>query len=374
MYMNQAKLSKSARFPGQIALVAVLITTSTILIVGWHRLLLVGIAFNNDYVSWTLAGVVTLVAVIMARSVASERIRIAEDKATGKLSRDFTWLAYFVILFSLSAMGTLNTFLYYGEGSVIIGEAIETTLDCLSELQAIGTRVTKYPAYESLRVKVNEAFGSWSREASNDRNYGEGPVAKQLMANLTSILPGLHPLSGACYKPDCVNRVIKRTEEGVNQAIVSTNEYRDGRILERELLKINLIKGIDGSIESLGKLKLSPEGSQNINSARQSLESAWTIYDKLSGQIKSFEPMKNSPICFEKRSQVRYLGALSQIFPMLIERRNKISTYIFLFAAMILDLIMIASFIRALGSTSKVVGSSAAQAGMPKFLWVDPTN
>lgn len=223
---------------------------------GWQSILsqFVKISANetvNLAATWTLGVVISVVGVILAWAVASERARIRNDKAAR-----FTWVAYFAVLVVLSALGTMNWLFKELEASTFVKEATENTLRSLTALDQFANSSIKLTKTDELKAKQEEEkrdlqarlqqlknyyeaakvkadvepdrfrkqilglFDSFESEVRNPLKEGCGQVAKGYLEEIKAKLPDLRLPSGDCGEanPDVMLKVYR---EAIDKALTN---------------------------------------------------------------------------------------------------------------------------------------------------------
>ncbi len=246
--------SKSSNSVATLALISLIPVFIFVIANGWQSILsqFVKISANetlNLAATWTLGVVISVVAVILAWAVASERARIRNDKAAR-----FTWIAYFGVLVVLSALGTMNWLFKELEASTFVKESTENTLKSLTALdQFVGSaiKLTKTDEmkarqeeekrdlqarleqlqnyYEAAKAKAgveperfrNQILGlfdSFEAEVRNPLKEGCGEVARGYLQEIKTKLPDLRLPSGDCGEanPDVMLKVYR---EAIDKAL-----------------------------------------------------------------------------------------------------------------------------------------------------------
>ncbi len=345
-----------------MALLGVILLFGAVLSVGWHRLLLTSVWQENEFIAWGLAVVIAFFAVIMARQVAYLRHK-----------NDRTWWAYFFVLFTLSALGTLNTVFYYGEGRLVLAENLDRAGECLSQLDLEASRALSSPRYDAKKARVEQLMIGLEAEIRNPVNCGQGPVANSIIQRIRAELPQFAPLSNAPGQAAHLceaDQLISAYKNTVARLLRTTPEYTDARIEEKEKFVDKLNKIIKNHRDSL----LAAKAQLNAGT----FEDAKRVVEQVAGTSTEFKS-KNilggesaSIKCGIDLNAVRGLGSPSQIIPLLINRSDRVSTYIYIMAAILADIILIMCFAQILrgsetynaGNPTPIRGTSA-----PIYLW-----
>ena len=237
--------SKSSNHVALLALISLIPIFVFVIGNGWASILvpyvqLGGAPSIDSIVAYTAGIMFGLVSVILAWAVASERARLRHDKTS-----KYTWFAYLVFLFALSALGTMNWLFKVSEIPTFIKEAATSTSDslkALDELAQKGITLAKTEALqqaheeqenklrglvtqlkgeldavrsqtaidqEKLRIDIETLFDAFKSEVTNEMRAGCGEVAKGYIDEIKVKLgEDLNLPSGNCRdaKPDALVR------------------------------------------------------------------------------------------------------------------------------------------------------------------------
>lgn len=219
----------------QYVLVCLILGFVSVLSIGWGEMLSQAPTFFFfPPAGWAVALLIALFAIFLARAVASERLRLKQTKDS---AFRFAWLAYFVILLGISAVGTAN-FMYekvFSEGSEDRNQVLREVRAEFNKLKLAG--LTALSA-ESVREKVREIqvlSQNLQREILNPNRCGHGPEAKKIERQLKTIL-GSHyaPTSGGDFMDSCSPAYADIYKEAVDRAIPTWQEAQNEWRLEKQ--------------------------------------------------------------------------------------------------------------------------------------------
>jgi hypothetical protein len=365
----------------RIVLVTFKFIFMAVLGVGWFRLLLPTVGDWLTSLSWVsiisaiLAGGLAFFAPFLARMIGALRSVAGLQKAS------FSWVVYFIPLFAISALGTLNTMFYFGESRIILLETVDQAHDALEKLASRSKTVLVTPAFTA---KQDQAYGllqSVFDEINNPNNCGEGPVARANMAQLQKLLPDFKALSAGARDCSKSAEISKLYKNQVDKLLAATSEYQTEKVAQTRVLseKINntvtqqqaLLQkaksGLDISALTGGtsnaadrrsastageKTTAAPNDNKSLGgraAIEASIESAATAMRSLKADLSAFKgPTSVADLPDTKELQtIRGLGSLSQVIPSLLARLDRASTYYYILAAVLMDLILIAFYTRA---------------------------
>lgn len=231
------------------------------------------------------SSVLGLVAVILAWAVASERARLRQEKTS-----PYTWIAYLVFLFALSALGTMNWLFKVSASAEFITETAKDTEKRLSELDSLA-RDIPFPLTDAqlqkkdeqkiqltaLITKLEGELDAVVREATDGQEQGrnrivalmdafEAEITNELRAGCGEVAQGyindikqqlgadLNLPSGNCNdaKPDVVVRTYRA-------AIEKALERRYGNT-GAACMDSQQVKDIAGQIEQIIQVPPTPLG------------------------------------------------------------------------------------------------------------------
>jgi hypothetical protein len=374
----------------QAVLLGVIAIFLTVLVAGWSKLLAPSLSADFAHAAWGLALGIALIAVLLAKGVAAEIVRLGVAEQAGQPERDKTWWAYFAVLLTLSSLATMNTAFYYGEGRLVLTEVIDKTHRSLDELQAIASSILVNPQFNQKAAKINSLLVKLEEEIRNPRNCGEGQVARGILEEIRSELPGFHRLSGNSLNCKGLDEIISSYKNQANRLLRNSPDYVAGKVGRMETLLIALRervaqenKKLDAAKSALAGARAGSEitssGSTYVN-AQEALESASTTYSELVLEVENASGKSGVMPRAIAVDHARQLGSIAQIIPSLLGRLDRISTYLYILAAVFLDVILIMCFMRVLRGVIHPVEfpQPGRRAGGPtverdlKFLWVDP--
>lgn len=393
---------------GVIALVGIVIA------VGWYNLIAPSLFENFQFLSIPLAMGIAALAIVAARTVASEVIRVRKDSDA---PNRHTWIVFLLLLFGLSALGTLNTAIYYGEGPAVLRESLETASSSLTRLQARSTSLLATPNFDAKKKIVDDLMTNLEKEALHDANCGLGDKSRQHMAALKRELPGFVELTG---KPNCKTTEGKRQlastlasyREQTQRLLRNSVEYRLDRVGDVERIQAAMRATLPPLMERIEAAKRGITGVESEASgagpsggarteARQALVGAARDYGSLLNQFKEHHPpgaaLPALPASSDTAAPQRAnyddlaaaipiaaavgLGSISQVAPLLVERLStpgaRLRTCGYIAFALLLDLLLVVAFKLAMTRGPEAPARPANRSFTATdddlhFLWVSP--
>ena len=247
----------SANSSNSVAILALLSLLPVFVFVisnGWQSILapFINVSENstvNSAAAWAAGIAISLVAVVLAWGVASERARLRIDK-----SARFTWLAYLGVLIVLSSLGTMNWLFKVLEAPTFLKEATESTQAKLTQLDQLALNGIKLSKTDELRAEQDQEkrelqtereqlenyydsatlkasaepdkfkkqilglFDSFESEVRNPLKEGCGEVARGYLQEIQAKLPDLRLPSGDCRRAD-PDVMLKAYREAIIKAL-----------------------------------------------------------------------------------------------------------------------------------------------------------
>lgn len=370
--------------PAKYILIGVIAVFIPMLGVGWKRMIEPVFSANFVLFAWLIGFFIAGLAVVLASGVASEKVKLKMAELAGMPHSDSTWMFYFAMLFAFSALGTMNAAFFVGEGHSVIIESSDTALRTLDQMQSKAVSVLASPQFLEKKSRVDGLLVSLAEEIHNRRNCGEGPEARKILAEITAELPTFHRLSGITKNCTGIDSVIRSYKDQAAQLLTTSPEYVTANLGKKDAFIVTLNERVSAAKATLvsTKFALSEAGSGNsdaLSAAKNALESAATTYATL---LVDLEQLSDKPNALPRSIEVnhaRQLGSISQIIPSLMSRLDRLSTYLYIFAAVFFDLILIRCFMRvAMGEAMRAnaVASKPAAKKIPdgklRFIWVNP--
>lgn len=371
--------------PQQLALLAIVVLFVAVVTAGWHRLLapvLSTFTPSSPLAAGLLSAVaalaIAIIAVILARAVADERVdgaRARENKSAA--GNDRTWWAYFFILFALSALGTMNTVFYYGEGGIVLREHLAQARQCLNELETTAKDALQTPAYSKRVAQVNGLLTRLEEEIRNPRNCGEGPEANRILQQLGRELGSeFTPLSGRSRDCQRVHELMTSYRRIAADLLRTSPDYTRENVARKEALMATIAEFTRSAHKRLDDAE-SALAAGSRGDAQDALEGAASYYGKMTLELTGASGGPQTTSCTIDVRQIRGLGSIAQVIPILMHRLDHLSTYLYILLALLLDVILIACFMRVLRSAQQPTDrppttTDGASGRQPHFLWVNP--
>lgn len=349
-----AEVSNSVSF---YALISLIVMFVVIVAYGWSTMLVPVISLPSgwsDFLSpiftllrYAVGLAIAVAGVLFGKAVAAERIRIsAEEEAKFKN----TWKAYFIVLFVISALGTMNTMFVYTQGSYALSEAISKTRNHLQQLKfRIDDRLAT-SNYDQQRADIAQLFGNFEKELRNPANCGFGAQSNMRFRELQVVLPKLKPLSlgsGACANVGEQITSYRQIVEALMDDLpdpATKKRYQQRKAFSTQIEKtITDIEEIKVQNASLDKAVVVP-----------ALAAAWITYERIlrEAELTSGSSFELPAKIVDKNAQS--MGDITQIIPLLIEHSDDPKTYVIIGAALLFDILLIQFFSRYLHSRTVV--------------------
>ena len=245
----------------------------------------------------------------------------------------------FAMLLVISAVGVFNSLMLNLEGRRIFAETIEDSIDHFTLLESAAAGEIARRGIAAHIEQVNNLESALTREINNPLNCGQGPVAARIIEQLKQELPGFQPLSSTgvnCSKND---KVVADYQSRIAELVDNAPWNNPDLVAVRE----------DAGSEKtqLEKLESSTQGMFApglLRVAAPQLEGADVRYredrEKLARQGSDVSPI--SPKL--NLDQINSLGERSQLLNLIIDRLNKVSTYVYLALAVFFDWMMVYLF------------------------------
>lgn len=275
-----------------------------------------------------LATVFALTAWFLARYIGSEDDGI----------RRFAPL--FALLLTISAVGVFNSLMLNLEGRKIFGETIEDSIDRFTLIESASSKALTARGVGAHVNKVRELESALLREIENPLNCGQGPEAHRIIRELQGELPGFVPLSSTggvdCSKNDQVitdyRSRIGELIDGAGWNVPDLVAVRQDAVTQKSALQ--KLSTASAGMFAPGLLRI----------AAPQLQAADVVFradrEKLSRQDVDVSQLP-SKLGLE---EINSLGEWSQLLNLIIDRLNKISTYLYLALAVFFDWMMVYLF------------------------------
>lgn len=333
--------------PALLALFGIAMLFLFIVTRGWQNLL----SNYGSYISIIAAFLIAFVAVVLSWAIASERVINPLKRSTA--------LAYFFILFNISALGTVNAMLVMFQSNNVFREEIDKAADAIVGLRDYGKRSIDTKNYDEFRSSINDKWRNLKSELENPVMCGQGPVASARIVELQQYLPNFRTLagSGRCEK---ITALIISYDSQIKQLSKESKIYLDNKE------KLDLIDKIDDQsanmLNLIGNIRKNLNSSYSVSDIKSQFYKISENYSLLRQEIFTSGIGENEKI--QRRidiSSFSAMGDIGQILPFIAKRLDDVSTYIYLFIALILDVTLISAFARVISSGPSANQRKAAQ-------------
>lgn len=379
----------------QTALIGIMVLFAIVLIAGWNKLLSSSLPAELVSVAWLGAALLAVIAIALAKGIAVHRVQNKDSLVDGENRSDKTWIAYFIVLFSISALGTMNTAFYFGEGRLVLSEAIDRAHQSLDLMLATTPKILGNPQLDQKQAVINGLLVSLEGEITNangGKSCGVGKQAQKIIREITQELPGFREYSGGTGVHACAGfeAKFKEISQGyrnqANQLLRNHPTYVAANGARVEMLLTTLRERIAQEIKKLEAAKLALNGRSDATEngggylqAQRALETAASTYAEFLVEMEKASSVPHNLPRAIAVDQARQLGSIAQIIPSLLGRIDRISTWIYLLAAILFDVILIMCFMRVLRSEPNISNMPRErQTGKPvterdlHYLWVNP--
>lgn len=257
------------------------------------------------------------------------------------------YVPLFAFLLLISAVGIFNTLMLTFEGRQIFTEAVESAERQWTILNS-GLDGMNDEAVEKRIGRIKGLQSQLEQELRNPMRCGQGDQAYRILQQLREELPSLQPLSRGTRR-DCsrVDQVIASYDQLIGQLIRSSDWFKDAEYAQRQEEKARIAKSADINREALAKLRPLIEGSMAANlikSVKPQLLEIDAQYRESALIFLNRRPDSGIEPKLELLS-VKSVGEVSQLPPLLIDRSNKVTTYVYLILAVFVDFLMIYLFV-----------------------------
>jgi len=329
------KRNNSNDVPALLALIGVIIIFIAIVGRGWHTLFVGDGAFIAIFAGLLMA----VIATVLAYAIASEQVNSPTAKST--------MLAYFFVLFNISALGTINSMFVMFQGANVFREEIDKGASAVVKLRDLGTDAIDLHEYEKFQSNLKEKWRNLKAELENPQLCGQGQVAARRIEERQEVLPSFRILAGggSCNKLPSLVAAYERQIielEKISPVVISNKE--------KIALKLNLKKETSFMLDELASTQKMLNGSYRLADVKARLFDVAERYLISRQELGSmFTTDEKIPFRIETKS-ISALGDIGQIIPFMATRLTELSTYIYLLIALILDIAVVASFSRVLRS------------------------
>ena len=345
-----------------------------IIAAGWNKLLLVSAVIDWPWVPRVLGVLLAITAIGLAKGIAEERF-VARDKIEDG-APDRTWMAYVFVLFLISALGTMNTLYYYGEGRVILSETIDDTRNTMTRFNVEVAKILRNTKLEEKQATVNRLLTKLEAEIINPNGgetCGVGPNASNTINEITAVLPGFAKFSsGKAYKCDQGDRQFAAIVQGYKDQAqrllrndleyVNTEYEKKAAFINAVNIRVNSAVGkLDAAKAALAgntkqkstgaaSVPISEQNDSELNDAydvaKQAIENAAVTYGELKINLEQISGVTSALPPKIDTATTRQLGAIMQIVPLILSRWNHFSSWVVLLVAVAADVTLIMLFAR----------------------------
>ena len=331
------------------SLIGIVIVFILIVTYGWSAMLkgiislppnLSFLDFIADLVRLVVSALIAIFGVVLAKAVAAERLR---NQTNEDQKNSYAWLAYFFVLFCISALGTINTVFLATQQADVVAKEIESTRAKLQLLKKSSDSAFATPEYDNKKLIIDSLFVGFESELKNPANCGFGAQANARFRELQAMLPRLQPMSLGSGSCENVERQIPEYRRLVDKEVEA---LADPETRERILSRVRNSQEIEKVLDSLQEL-VSSNPHLSSSGARPPLSYASSVYSKVYAEIKSESQAAVSQLPENISSlSVRGMGNMVQTVALLFGRLNDLQTYIIFLGAIALDILLIAFFSR----------------------------
>ena len=302
-----------------------------ILTYGWFRTFE---TWGNGVTPYISALVLSTIALILAREIARQRAHHPDEYITP--------IAYFFVLFLISALGTINTLNYSLTGVSVAENGIKNANDSVKALQNRAAQILNTTEYDTWSSAVEANRILLNDEIINPANCGQGPEAKKRIDELQVLLPSFKITSGMgdCKKSKDLIDQYKKT---IAKLINLSPEYLKNR--ERLDLKKEIQEQTSNLIEKdLESLQNKLHTTSDIKEIQSGLKRVANIYRGLRDKLvtiagKEVNLKENIDI-----TAAISVGGLGGLADFMASQLNSLTTYLFSLIAIMLDLTVIYSW------------------------------
>lgn len=306
---------------------------------------IVGYGWSRNFWSWNLpvvpylAGLVlALVAMALAYATAAERLQCGRTNSVAA--------AYFFVLFLISALGTINTLFINFSGVTIMKEGIASAQEATLNLRNKAPQLLPTSDWDAFEKNVNVKLLQLNQEIKNPRLCGQGPEAAKIMRELVVLLPNFRPLAGGGC--DNSSQIVSAYERQVSGLLKSSAEYQ--AVSKRISIRDEVVAKSSKTLESLDSSSKSLTGVSDIGAAKKVLEEAAGQYAAAKQTLDSGLTQPSSLPSKIDTSSAAALGNIGYVVSIVFTRWLDLTTYFYVFVALMLDVILVIAFQKVLRS------------------------
>lgn len=245
----------------------------------------------------------------------------------------------FALLLIISAVGVFNSLMLNLEGRRIFAETIENSAERFTAVDAAAVKALSQKGVGRHLDKVEELRSALIREINNPLNCGQGAEARRIIAELRRELPGFVPLSSTGV--DCSK----------NEEVVADYNSRIDELIKRAPWNDAVLQEARENAAS-ANAQLQKLGTRSATLMAPGLLSE--VAPQLGGIDMQYRQTRNlltrrdldvSALPAQlNMTAVNSLGEWSQLLNLIVDRLDRISTYLYLALAVLFDWMMVYLF------------------------------
>lgn len=339
-------MKHNARSQSDTTALYVLITMIGVFVVlvanGWSKFLLNEPLFASYPILAYLGGLaVAGIGVILAKGVASERLRISAE-ADPKFKN--TWLAYFFVLFIFSSIGTMNFLFTTFRATNTVEDTIGRTVLGLRELEIKCKAALPTPELDKKRIVVRAIFDRFSAEIRNPVICGMGAVSLKHFNDLKQALPNLIQPANLGSGQNCskVDDLVKSYGIATENAL---KEWVNVNLVE-ERSNEGLLNKFESNIRPLvaDLERIQAKQAKGPDEYRPALTKAWNAYkDMLSEAEQKSKRTLDAPRTLED-PRIADIGRFITVLILLLSQWSDPMSYLIFSLAILVDVVLIMAY------------------------------
>jgi hypothetical protein len=330
----RAKSKNLNERPAVLALIGISILFFVIITYGWQGLF----SGLGTGLAVTIGAVVALIALALAYAIGHERA--TSGGWTGVA------LAYFFVLFNVSALGTVNALFLAFQSHNVLRDAFNDGARAIASLDAAikaEKEVDPYQEYARFRALADSKFEALEQQINNPLSCGQGPVALKRIAELQEILPDFRLLQGSTS--NCDQRRIQSLVTAYGKTYQKLVDA-DPRTQAAQYVE-NSQRSYDELMAGYKTAKQKSENAQNLAGKKREYFSFAAQHENLRATMESsFVTLRGSSLPALDTTSVAALGDIGQVIPFVLHRLTDVSTYVYLLVAILMDLVVVTAFSR----------------------------
>jgi hypothetical protein len=364
-----------------------------IIFLGWQRLIQ---PYTTNFAT-AISTMITVLAALVAYHIGVQWYKEAFEAQEEDRPQSYRWLLSYPAFFFISALGVINVAFYYLEGTAVLRQNMDEAEQAFTGLNTAAQAELRDTGHQIKIDRVHQLLDTLTNEIDNPNGAGHcgvGPVARDTIAKIHTILPAFQEFSGSrASLVDCgrAPALAQRYREEADQLLQSDPDFDRVGGPERQRFTAKLAADhsnahaqFDHARHLLDTSALLQRGDA-YGAAKTSLETVSISYaddrlqfDKLAGQSHD-----TLPLTLDLRAS-RDLGSFVTILSSLFRRATFFSTWFYIFLAIALDFAVLAlvknvqSEFAPAGRRSRWQDGNTPRriqtekGGGPRFLWVNP--